>query len=72
MSYRPKDSGSEQNGMIAEEVGEDVPQVVQLEANGIDARSIDYARRVALLVEGMKEQKKRIEALKSRLDKQAP
>ena len=43
-------------GLIAEEVGEVVPEVVAYEENGIDARSVDYARLVALLIVGMKEQ----------------
>ncbi len=72
VTYRPKDGGDEQIGMIAEEVGEVVPQVVQYETNGVDAQSIDYARLVALLVEGMKEQQKRIEALERKLERQTP
>jgi len=42
--------------MIAEEVGKVVPEVVSYEANGKDARGIDYARLTALLVEAVKQQ----------------
>lgn len=72
VTYRSLDGGSQQIGLIAEEVGEVVPQVVQYEENGVDAQSIDYARLVALLIEGMKEQQQRIEALEKKLERQAP
>jgi len=54
-------------GLIAEEVGAVIPEVVQYEDNGVDARSVDYARLVALLIEGMKEQQAQIRDLQSRL-----
>jgi len=47
-------------GMIAEEVGKVVPEVVTYEANGIDAQSIDYARLTAVLVQAVKEQQQEI------------
>jgi hypothetical protein len=47
-------------GMIAEEVGKVVPEVVTYEDNGKDARSIDYARLTAVLVEAVKDQQKEI------------
>jgi len=53
--------------MIAEEVGEVIPEVVAYEENGVDAQSMDYARLVALLVEGMKTQQKEIELLKAEI-----
>jgi hypothetical protein len=59
-------------GLIAEEVGEVIPEVVQYEANGVDAASLDYARLVALLIEAVKEQQVRIESLESRLEEKAP
>ena len=43
-------------GLIAEEVGEVVPEVIAYEENGRDAKSVDYARLVPLLVESIKEQ----------------
>jgi len=54
-------------GLIAEEVGAVIPEVVQYEANGKDAASVDYARLVALLIEAVKEQQKEIAELKAAL-----
>ncbi|MFC1483907.1 tail fiber domain-containing protein, partial [Candidatus Neomarinimicrobiota bacterium] len=65
--YDWKVDGKHDVGLIAEEVGEVIPEIVAYEENGIDAQSVDYARLVALLIEGMKEQQKEIEALKAAL-----
>jgi len=51
-------------GMIAEEVGKTIPEVVSYEDNGKDASGLDYGRLVALLVEAVKEQQKDIKDLK--------
>ncbi|MGA8215862.1 MAG: DNRLRE domain-containing protein [Candidatus Sulfotelmatobacter sp.] len=48
-------------GFIAEEVGKVVPELVDYEKNGQDARGVDYARVTALLVEATKEQQKLIQ-----------
>jgi len=53
--------------MIAEEVGKVVPEVVSYEANGKDARGIDYARLTALLVEAVKQQQSEIQREKSQI-----
>lgn len=42
-------------GMIAEEVGEVLPEIVQYEANGVDAHGMDYGKLTPLLVEALKE-----------------
>jgi hypothetical protein len=55
-------------GMIAEEVGKVVPEVVDFEENGIDAQGLDYARLTALLVEAVKEQQKEIESLREEVN----
>jgi hypothetical protein len=55
-----KESGHHDLGMIAEEVGEVVPEVVAYEENGVDAQSIDYARLTAVLVEAVKQQDERL------------
>jgi uncharacterized protein involved in exopolysaccharide biosynthesis len=47
-------------GMIAEEAGKVVPEVVSYEDNGKDARGIDYARLTALLIEAVKQQQAEI------------
>lgn len=41
-------------GMIAEEVGTVMPEIVQYEANGIDAIGMDYGKLSPLLVEAVK------------------
>lgn len=68
VSFAWKADGKHDIGMIAEEVGEVIPEVVVYEDNGKDAQSLDYARLVAVLVEAIKEQQKRIEALEAQLD----
>ncbi|HWO56919.1 MAG TPA: tail fiber domain-containing protein [bacterium] len=72
VSYDPIEGGGRQIGLIAEDVGQVVPEVVQYEENGVDAKSIDYARLVALLIEGMKEQQKRIETLEATIRQMQP
>jgi len=56
VSYELKDSGKHEIGVIAEEVGVVVPEVVSWEENGTAARSVDYGRLTALLIEATKEQ----------------
>ena len=58
-------------GMIAEEVGEVLPEIVNYEENGIDAIGMDYSKLTPLLVESVNalraEKDAQIEALQSRL-----
>jgi hypothetical protein len=61
VSYTYTANGKRDIGMIAEEVGKVVPEVVSYEDNGKDARGIDYARLTALLVEAVKEQQSEIQ-----------
>jgi len=56
VSYDRKDSGRHEIGVIAEEVGQVVPEVVSYEKNGNDAAGVDYSRLTALLIEATKEQ----------------
>lgn len=56
MSFDWREDGKHNIGLIAEEVGEVVPEVVACEDNGSDAKSVDYGRLVPLLVESIKEQ----------------
>ncbi|MDE0041376.1 MAG: tail fiber domain-containing protein [Candidatus Poribacteria bacterium] len=56
VSFDWREDGKRDIGLIAEEVGEVVPEVVVYEENGRDAKSVDYARLVPLLVESIKEQ----------------
>jgi hypothetical protein len=62
-------SGNRNIGMIAEEVGKVVPEVVSYEDNGKDARGIDYARLTTLLVEAMKQQEAEIRQEQIRINK---
>jgi hypothetical protein len=75
VEYTQVANGQRDIGMVAEEVGKVVPEVVSYEANGKDARGIDYSRLTALLVEATKEQQDlirkqqaQIKALQARLD----
>ena len=61
VTYDWKANGQHDIGMIAEEVGEVIPEVVSYEENGVDAKSVDYARLAAVLIEAVKEQQKIID-----------
>ena len=63
VSYDWKSSGKHDLGLIAEEVGSVVPEVVAYEENGQDAKGVDYARLTALLIEAVKEQQAQIRQL---------
>jgi len=67
VSYDMKDSGKHEIGVIAEEVGAVVPELVTYEANGKDARSVDYARLTALLIEAVKQQQREFQRQQSLL-----
>lgn len=64
-----KESGVHDIGLIAEEVGRVVPEIVDYEDNGTDAKSLAYDRLVALLVEALKEQDARIAELEQEVAK---
>jgi len=51
-------------GMIAEEVGEVLPEIVQYEENGIDATGMDYSKLTPLLVEAVKALKSEVDELR--------
>ncbi len=68
VTYDWKTSGKHDIGLIAEEVGEVIPEVVVYEENGVDAKSVDYPRLVALLIEAMKEQQKQLDRITRQLD----
>jgi len=56
VSYDLKETGKHEVGVIAEEVGAVVPEIVSWEKNGKDAQGVDYSRLTALLIEATKEQ----------------
>jgi len=70
VSYTYTVNGTHDIGMIAEEVGKVVPEVVSYEENGKDARGIDYARLTALLVEAVKEQQREIQQQQGQVEQQ--
>jgi hypothetical protein len=55
-------------GMIAEEVGEVMPEIVVYEENGIDASGMDYGKLTPLLVEAVKELKVKNDSLEERVE----
>ena len=61
--------GSHDLGMIAEEVGKVLPEIVVYEKNGIDATGMDYSKLTPLLVEAVKALTKENEEMKVRLKK---
>jgi hypothetical protein len=61
VSYDLKGSGKHEIGVIAEEVGKVVPEVVSFETNGKDAQGVDYSRLTAVLIEAVKEQQRQIQ-----------
>jgi hypothetical protein len=67
VSYDMKDSGKHEIVVIAEEVGKVVPELVTYEANGTDARGVDYSRLTALLIEAVKGQQAQISAQQSQI-----
>lgn len=72
VTYAWKVDGKRDIGLIAEDVSKIIPEVVTFEDNGIEARSVDYARLVALLIEAVKEQQREIEGLRSSLESMKP
>jgi len=57
-----KDHGGHHDvGMIAEEVGEVLPEIVNYEENGIDAIGMDYSKLTPLLVEALNELHREVE-----------
>jgi len=67
-----KKDGIHDIGMVAEEVGEVIPEVVDYEANGVDAASLSYGRLVALLIEAVKEQQCKIAELEATIAQREP
>jgi Chaperone of endosialidase len=70
VSYDLKESGKHEVGVIAEEVGAVVPEIVSWEKNGKDAQGVDYSRLTALLIEATKEQQALIRKQEEQITKQ--
>jgi hypothetical protein len=69
VSYDSKANGKHELGVIAEEVGAVVPEIVTWEKNGKDAQSVDYTRLTALLIEATKEQQRKFRQEQAELAK---
>ncbi|MFN7996553.1 MAG: tail fiber domain-containing protein [Bryobacteraceae bacterium] len=67
VSYDLKAGGKHEIGVIAEEVGAVVPEIVQWEANGKNAAGVDYARISALLIEAVKDLSRQNAELRTRV-----
>jgi hypothetical protein len=70
VSYELKANGKREVGVIAEEIGAVVPEVVTWDQNGKDAQSVDYSRLTALLIEATKEQQALIEQQQEQMTSQ--
>jgi len=70
VTYDLKASGKHQVGVIAEEVGAVVPEVVTWDKNGKDAEGVDYGRLTALLIEATKEQQALIREQQKQINEQ--
>ncbi len=67
VSFKWKDTGHQDYGFIAEEVGKVLPGIVSWEDNKKDAQGMDYLKIISFLVEATKKQQKEIDELKQRL-----
>jgi hypothetical protein len=56
VSYELEANGKHEVGVISEEVGAVVPEVVSWDEDGKNAAGVDYSRLTALLIEATKEQ----------------
>jgi len=68
VTYDLNANGKHELGVIAEEVGSVVPEVVTWENGGTEARSVDYGRLTAVLIEAVKEQQTLIREQKARIE----
>lgn len=63
-----KESGQQDLGFIAEDVGKIIPEAVTWEEDGEDAMSLDYTKVVPILVEVVKEQHEKMISLQNQVD----
>ena len=74
VQYTRKDTGSQEIGVIAQEVEKVLPEVVHIsdataedDNEYTDIRSVDYGRMVSILIEAIKEQQAQINELKEKI-----
>jgi hypothetical protein len=68
VSFVWRETGRPSVGLIAEEVAEVLPEVVEREAESGEAAGVNYSALVAVLVEAVKTQRERMETQQSELD----
>ena len=68
VTYDLKNGGHQEDGFIADEVAQVVPEVVPFKEDG-SAAGLDYGRLTSVLVEAIKAQQVQIEELSSKLNK---
>jgi hypothetical protein len=69
VSFKWKDSGQEDFGFIAEDVGKVLPGIVSWDDNKKDAQGMEYTKLISFLVEASKKQNSEINELKQLLAK---
>jgi hypothetical protein len=62
VTFEWKEDGRSDIGLIAEEVGAVIPEIVEFEENGRDAKSVNYSRLVSVLIEAVKTQQQQLDA----------
>jgi hypothetical protein len=67
-NWKPEYGGARDIGFVAEDVGRVIPEVVDWEENGTDAKSLNYGRLTTLTVQAIKELKAENAALKQRIE----
>ena len=65
VTYSKKDTGAKEIGLIAEELNEIIPDLVNKNPEG-EPDSVSYGRITAVLIEAIKELRMEIEELKAR------
>ena len=68
VSYKWKDTDAQDYGLIAEEVGKVLPEIVEWE-DEVNATSIDYIKIISFLVEAVKYQHEQLNLLHDKIDK---
>ena len=67
VTFSWKKTKTQDMGFIAEQVGQVLPNIVEWEADGVNAQSMDYTRIIPYLVESIKDQQKQIDILRDEI-----
>jgi hypothetical protein len=63
--WKREQGGGADIGLVAEDVGKVLPELVEWEEDGVAARSLKYDRLTAIAIEGIKAQQREIEELRA-------